>query len=132
MVAMAVAGMIMAVSFPTITSGLDGVRLQSSARRVAGFVNTARERVEREQVPVEVVIESRRLQALAADGTWERSLDLDEGVEIVSPEAGERTRRFVLLPGVPVPRLRLPMRTTQGRSLTVELNPLTGVPEIGP
>jgi len=128
---MALAGMIMAISFPSITGGLDGVKLQSSARRVVAFVNAARERVEREQIPVEVVIESARLKALAADGTWERSLDLPDGVEIPPPEMERPARRVVLLPGVPPPRMRLTVRTTRGRSLSVEMNPLTGVPEIG-
>lgn len=131
MVAMALAGMIMAISFPSVVGGLDGVKLQSSGRRVAAFINAARERVEREQFPVEVVIETKRLRALSADGAWEKNLDLVDGVEIPAPEVGDKAvRRLVLLPGVPVPRLRVPLRTTRGRALTVELNPLTGVPEI--
>ena len=132
MVALAVSGMIMAISFPSVVSGLDGVKLQSSGRRVAAFINAARERVEREQFPVEVVIETKRLRALSSDGAWEKSMDLVDGVEIPAPEVGDNqaVRRLILLPGVPVPRLRLPLRTTRGRTLTVEMNPLTGVPEI--
>lgn len=127
---MALAGMIMAISFPSITSGLDGVRLQGSARRVAAFVNTARGRVERYQIPVEVVVEARRLQASSADGQWEKTLDLADGVEIPAAEPEDNSRRFVLLPGVPPPRVKVPLRTSRGRSLSVELNPLTGVPQI--
>src|SRR4026208_1107232 len=82
MVAMALAGMIMAISFPSVVGGLDGVKLQSSGRRVAAFTNAARERIEREQFPVEVVIESNRLRALSADGAWEKDLELVDGVEI--------------------------------------------------
>ena len=131
MVAMALAGMIMAISFPSLTAGLDGVRLQSSGRRIAAFVNAARERVERDQVPVEVVIESNRLQAVAVDSSWERTLDLGDGVEVPAPDGEEKARRrFVLLPGVPPPRRRIPVRTSRGRTLSVELNPLTGVPQI--
>ena len=73
LVAMALAGMIMAISFPSLTGGLDGVRLQSSGRRVAAFVNASRERVERDQVPVEIVIELRRLRAVSVDAKWERT-----------------------------------------------------------
>ncbi len=130
LVAMALAGMIMAISFPSITSGLDGVRLQASGRRVGAFLNAAREHAEREQVAVDVTIESSRLRALAADGQWERTLDLTDGVEIPPPEGEAKTRRLVLLPGVPSPRLRVPLRTSRGRYLTVETNPLTGVPQI--
>ena len=130
LVAMALAGMIMAISFPSLTSGLDGVRLQASGRRVGAFLNAAHEHAEREQIPVEVTVESTRLRALAADGQWERTLGLTDGVEVPAPEGEVQTRRLVLLPGVPVPRFRVPLRTSRGRYLTVETNPLTGVPQI--
>lgn len=130
LVALALAGMIMAISFPSATSGLDGVRLQASGRRVASFINAAREHAEREQVPVEVAVEAKRLQALAAGGGWERTLELTEGVETVVSEGEPRTRRMVLLPGVPAPRVRFGLRSSRGRTLTVETNPLTGVPHI--
>jgi Tfp pilus assembly protein FimT len=128
LVVLALAGMIMAISFPTVTAGLDGVRLQSAGRRVAAFVNAACARTEREQLPVEVVIEARRLRALAADGKWEKAEELPEGVEV---RAEELPRRLVLLPGVPPPRTKLSLRSQRGKTLSVELNPLTGAPEIG-
>jgi prepilin-type N-terminal cleavage/methylation domain-containing protein len=128
LVALALAGMIMAISFPTVSAGLEGVRLQSAGRRVAAFINAAGARTEREQLPVEVVIESKRLRALAADGKWDQTVDLPEGVEI---RAEELPRRLVLLPGVPPPRTKLSLRSQRGKGLSVELNPLTGAPEIG-
>jgi Tfp pilus assembly protein FimT len=128
LVALALAGMIMAISFPTVTAGLDGVRLQSAGRRVAAFVNATTARVEREQFPVEVVMESKRLRALSADGKWDQIVELPEGVEIT---ADELPRRVVLLPGVPAPRTKLSLRSQRGKTLSVELNPLTGAPEIG-
>lgn len=140
LVALALAGMIMAISFPSVTAGLEGIRLQASGRRVAAFVNAARERAERDQVPVEILIEPGRNQmsALAADGNWQRTLELAEGVRISSVmpalEAGDdpetAPRRFVVIPGVPAPRWRLQLSTERGRSLAVEVDPLTGVPQI--
>ena len=135
LVAMAIAGMIMAISFPSVTAGLDGVRLQATARRVGAFLNVARGRADREQMPVEIRIDLNRNQVTAssADGRWERALDLEPGVRIVSvwPEAATRLRRFIVIPGVPAPRFRLQLDSARGRSVTVGVDPLTGTPQIG-
>lgn len=134
LVAMAIAGMIMAISFPSVTAGLDGVRLQATARRVAAFVNVARGRADREQLPVEIQIDlsRNRISAVTANGQWERSLEIEEGVRLAAvwPEAESRTRRFIVIPGVPAPRFRLQLDSSRERSLTVALDPLTGTPQI--
>ena len=131
---MAIAGMILAISFPSVTSGLDGVRLQGSARRAAALLNSARARADREQLPVEIRVDldRNRLSAVSADGRWERGLDLAEGVRIVAvmPPSEEKVRRFVALPGVPGPRMQLQLDTPRGRILNVSLDPLTGSPLI--
>jgi prepilin-type N-terminal cleavage/methylation domain-containing protein len=132
-VAMAIAGMIMAISFPSLTSGLDGIRLRTSAEQVAALLNLAKARVERDQVPVEVVIDPSlsKITALAVDGKWERSFTIqDAWIARVSPSAESGPTRFVLLPGVPGPRLRVVIETRRGRSLAASLDPITGVPQI--
>ena len=136
MVAMAIVAMIMAISFPTFTAGLDGVRLQGSARRVGAFLNLARGRADREQLPVEIRIDldQSQLSAATADGRWERALDLGEGVRIAAVwppvEVDPKLRRFMVLPGVPAPRFRVQLESGRGRSLTVSVDPLTGSPQI--
>ena len=139
LVALALAGMILAISFPSFTAGLDGVRVQFTARRLGAFVNAARARAEREQEPMEIVIEleRNRMSALSAGGEWERDLLLEDGVRIaaVVPAApagapADEPRRFVILPGVPGPRLRVQLTGRTGRAATVEIDPISGVPEI--
>ena len=131
---MAIAGMIMAISFPSVTAGLDGVRLQATARRVGAFLNVARGHADREQMPVEIRIDLDRnqLAATSADGRWERALELEPGVRIASvwPEAEVRLRRFIVIPGVPPPRFRVQLDSARGRSVTVSVDPLTGSPQI--
>lgn len=136
---MAIAGMILAISFPAITAGLDGVRLRAAGQRVGALVNLARGRADRDQLPVEIVIdpEGNRISAFAADGRWERSLELADGVRIAKvlpvaegTEAESKVRRVVMIPGVPAPRFQVQLETAQGRSLTVGVDPLTGVPQI--
>ncbi len=138
LVAMSLAGMILAISFPTVTRGLDGVRLQASGRRVAAFVNLVRSRAERDQTPIEIRIEPRRnrISALSADGRWERELQLPEEVQLVEPEpapGGEagppEPLRLIVIPGVPA-GLRVQLSTVQGRLLTVTVDPLTGVSQV--
>src|SRR5262249_24944044 len=113
LVVMAIVGMILAISFPSVTTGLDGVRLQAMARRLAAFVNVVRGQVDREQSPVEIRIdlESNQVSAVTADGKWERDLKIENGIRIagvwpVSEASGAdaRVRRFIVIPGVPPPR----------------------------
>ncbi len=134
LVVMAIAGMILAISFPATIAGVDGVRLQAAGRRVAAFLNVAHGRADREQLPVEILVDpdANRMSAVTADGQWERSLDLGEGVRIaaVLPETETRSRRFLLLPGVPPPRFQVQLDSRQGRSITVTVDPLTGTPQI--
>lgn len=126
LVAMGIAAMVLAISFPSFTRGLDGIRLRAAGERVAAFLNAARNRAERTQAPVEIVIDPARglLTAQAAGGDWDRRLEL-EGVRL----AGNSGRQ-VLLPGVPPPRFRLRLESDGGRALMVGIDPLTGVPQI--
>jgi prepilin-type N-terminal cleavage/methylation domain-containing protein len=139
LVALALAGMILAISFPSFTAGLEGLRLAASGRRVGGFVNAARARAERDQEPVEIRVDPRsgRLSALSARGDWQRDLPLEDGVRIaaVLPPASadarpDEPRRFVLLPGVPGPRMEMRLTSQTGRAITVAIDPISGVPEV--
>lgn len=139
---MAIISMIVAITFPSFLSGLDGIRLQSAGRRMAAFLNVARGEAEREQLPVEIRIDpgQNQISALAADGSWERDLRLEDGVRMASvagagppvPEGAPATavRRFLVLPGVPPPRMQMVLETERGRSLAVSVDPLTGTPVI--
>jgi len=142
----------MAISFPSVVAGLDGIRLQTTARRVGAFINLARLAADRDQLPVEIRIEPglNRLSALSSDGSWGRELKLEPGVRLgAAPAAAgndgshsavfEATRSattadsagsVVLLPGVPAPRFSVGLVSERGRSVTVTVEPLTGVPEI--
>ena len=53
---LAIVGMITAISFPSVTSGLDSVRLSSASDSIASFLNAGLNRAERRQTPVEINI----------------------------------------------------------------------------
>jgi prepilin-type N-terminal cleavage/methylation domain-containing protein len=139
MVALALTGLILAISFPSFMGGLDGVRVQATARRVGAFINAAHARVEREQEPVEILVDLKgnHLSALSVRGDWQRELALEDGVRLtgVVPPAPEgappdQPLRFVILPGVPAPRLQVQLTGRVGHSATIEMDPISGVPEI--
>jgi prepilin-type N-terminal cleavage/methylation domain-containing protein len=139
MVALALTGLVLAISFPSFMGGLDGVRVQATARRVGAFINAAHARVEREQEPVEILVDlkSNRLSALSARGDWQRDLALEAGVQLTgvlpAPPADappDDPVRFVILPGVPGPRLQVQLTGRAGHTATVEMDPISGVPEI--
>ena len=136
LVAMAIVGMILAISFPSVTTGLDAVRLQAMTRRVAAFINVARGEADREQLPVEIRIDliGNRMSAVTADGRWERGLQIEPGVVIAAVlppvESSGPVRRFIVIPGVPPPRFRVQLDSARGRSMLVSVDPLTGTPQI--
>ena len=132
LVAMAIAGLILSISFPSLSSGLEGLKLQTAGRQLASFLNMARARAERDQRPVELLIDpaSSRLTA-SSEGQWERVFDLAAGLRIaeVWPAAETPARRFLLIPGVPPPRFRVRIVSSRGRSLAVEVDPIAGIPQ---
>lgn len=131
LVALAIAGMLLAIAFPSASGGLEGIRLQAAARRVAAYLNAASLRANREQAPIQITVdaERNRLSAVAVNGRWEESLALDEAVRLVAQE-DDRPRRFMVIPGVPAPRVRIRLATARGRSVAVSLDPITGTPRV--
>jgi type II secretory pathway pseudopilin PulG len=140
LVTMAIIIMVVAIAFPSFLSGLDGIRLQAAGRSMAAFLNVARGEADREQLPVEIRIDpgQNQISALSADGSWEREVRLEDGVRMASvggagpPDGAPEmaVRRFLVLPGVPPPRMQVRLETERGRSLAVSVDPLTGTPVI--
>src|SRR5689334_25347522 len=56
MVVVTIIGVIVAVSAPSVSAGIDSVRMSSATSSVASFLNAAVNRAERRQQPVELII----------------------------------------------------------------------------
>src|SRR5690348_2501123 len=84
LVVMAIVGLIVAVSSPSVSSGLDSVRLRSTSDSISSFLNSAVNHAERRQQPVAVIISRRenRLQAFSNEPGYSRELILPEGIAI--------------------------------------------------
>ena len=137
LVVVAILGLIAGISFPSASSGLDSVRLSSATHTVASFLNSAVNRAERRQEPVEIVIAPKEnlLVAYANDPGFVRRLQLPQGIELEAvlpalPDDSEEVRRIVLLPGAPVPGIGIQLANHHGSRRIVRLDPMTGFPTV--
>ena len=84
LIVVALIGTLAAISFPSVSSGLDSVRIASSTDDVATFLNAAVNRAERKQQAVELVIQPKEgvLQLISAEPGFKKQFQLPEGVVI--------------------------------------------------
>src|SRR5437763_1243292 len=93
LIVVAIIGLLAGVMFPSVSSGIDSLRLQQAADGIAGFVNTGLNRAERRQEAVEMTIAkaSNELVMRSVDDAFEKRLQMPDGVRIadVLPETPE-------------------------------------------
>lgn len=127
-----------AIAFPSVTTGLDSLRLTSATDDVVTFLNTALNRAERRQQVVEVLIfkGTQTLQLHSNEIGFQREMTLPEGVLIaavyplVPNEPPEAPRRIYLFPGGTIPRIGIDLVNRRGVHRIVRVDPMTGVPQI--
>jgi type II secretory pathway pseudopilin PulG len=129
-VVLAIIGLIVGISFPAISAGLDSVRMVSATDSVAAFLNAAVNRAQRRQEAVEVIIDPRenRLSAYSNDPGFSRELRLPDGILIESEQP--EPRRIILLPGGSVPGIAIQLMNRRGGHRIVRLDPMTGYPRV--
>jgi type II secretory pathway pseudopilin PulG len=127
--------LLVGITFPAVSSGVESLRLRSAADSIAGFLNAALNWAERRQDVVEIVISTRtnELTARSARPGLFRRLDLPEGVSIANVHpaefAGEEQERSVLVyPGSAPPRVGIEIVNRKQERRTVWVDPTTGVP----
>lgn len=130
LIVVTIIGIVAGVSFPAVTAGLSGVRLQSAAGSVASFLTTSMNRVERHELAAAIVVsgkENTLAVFTAASGEKpERTLDLPQGIRI----EGDEPRRYLFLPGGTIPRVVVVLRNEKGAERAIRVDPVTGIPEI--
>ena len=135
MIVVAIIGLIAAISFPSVTSGIDSVRLTSATDSIVSFLDAGLNRAERRQQLMEVTISmaENALWLRSAEPGFERRLGMPEGVQIVKvhPErqgVEETARSYVLYPGGIVPPFGIELVNRRGVHRIVRVDPMTGVP----
>ncbi len=137
MVVVSLIGLVVAVSFPSVTSGVDSVRMNAATGATASFFNAGLNRAERRQQLLEVIvsIEHNNLQMLSAEPGFTRTLEMPEGVRIdrIYPEVpglDEKSRSFVLFPGGAIPMFGIHLVNRKGTQRIVRVDPITGTPRV--
>jgi prepilin-type N-terminal cleavage/methylation domain-containing protein len=139
MIVMMLVSLMVGITFPAVTSGLDSLRLNSAADSVAGALNMALNRADRRQTAVEVLIEGprNRIVLASAEPGFQRVIELPDGVRILTilpeyPMAENTLRQFLVFPGGTVPRIGVVLLNRRGATRTVSVDPITGAPRIVP
>jgi prepilin-type N-terminal cleavage/methylation domain-containing protein len=128
LVTVAIIGLMLSISYPTLTTGLDGFRLRAAVDRAGTLFQQARLEADRRHQPVQLTADpiSNQLRALAVDSSWRETLEFAEGVRIAQP--GEQ-RNWMLFPGTPPPQVRLLLEAQTGGRRGFSINVFTGVAE---
>lgn len=136
LVVVSLISLMLMISYPSLTAGLDGIKLATSADTVVSFLTSAMARADRSHQVVEITVNRRAgsLEARTADPKFLRQVKLPDGIRIAAilPETTlpEDLRRFYLLPGGAVPRIGVELRNPKGARRLVRVHPVTGAAEI--
>ena len=138
LVVVTIASLIVGISFPAVTSGLDSLRLNSACNGVVGFLNGGLSRAERREQVVEVTISKtgNTLMLRSSDPGFTRTFAMPEGVTItkILPELLDETdapRVFMLYPGGTVPPFGVVLTNAKHTERLVQVDAMTGVAVIG-
>src|SRR5262249_13262762 len=133
----AIIALMVGISFPAISAGLDSVRLATATESVASFLNSGVTHAQRRQQGVALIISPResRLALYSNEPGYTRELKVPDGIVIDSilPETNEpagEPRNFLFLPGGTVPGITVILANKRGGQRQVRLDPMTGFPRI--
>lgn len=130
LIVVAIIAAIASVSFPSLTAGLAGVRLSSSAGDVASFFTSSLNRVERREQAAAIVIDpakNRLAVFTAASGEKPASeLVFPAGITIDAQELS----RFFVYPGGAFPRISIVLKNEKNARRRIRIDPVTAVPQI--
>ena len=141
LVVVALISLMVGISFPAITSGIDSLRLNAATNGVVSFLDYGLSRAERRQQTVEITISKadNSLEMRSIEPGFYRKMQMPEGVSIVqvlprlpeqSADEGDVKRNFLLYPGGTVPPLGLQLINRRNVERVVRVDPITGVPHV--
>ncbi|HEX5228136.1 MAG TPA: prepilin-type N-terminal cleavage/methylation domain-containing protein [Bryobacteraceae bacterium] len=141
MVVVLLISLMVGISYPAITSGIDSLRLKAAANGVVSFLDTGLNRAERRQEIVQISISQadNSLEIRSSEPGFYRKMSLPDGISIVQvlpPLAeqaadGQNTARdFLMYPGGTVPPLGVELMNRKNVQRIVRVDPITGVPRL--
>ena len=136
LVVVAVIGIVVSVSIPSVSAGLDSVRLASTGDAIASFLNGAVTHAERSEHPVVVSI-SLKDGTISADGSdgFARRFQVPQGITMdkVLPDGDGSEgggRQLLIVPGGTAPDIGVEYSNRHGGRRRVQLDPMTGFPRV--
>jgi prepilin-type N-terminal cleavage/methylation domain-containing protein len=137
MIVVALIGLIVGITFPAVSAGIDTLRMNEASSGIVSFFNDALNRADRGEQVVEITISKAQnmLQMRSGEGAA-RKLELPQGISIakILPELQDgdasAPRQFVLYPGGAVPRAGIEIVNQRRARRIVRVDPITGVPQI--
>ena len=135
MVVMMIIAVIVAISTPSVSAGIDAVRLATATSSVAAFLNAASTHAERRERPVELVISAKTLAYISTDAGSKHELNLPDGISAepisaVQSEDAEGDSRWLFMPGGAIPSVAIKLSNQHGGQRIVKLDPMTGFPRV--
>jgi len=137
LIVMTIVALLAGLSYPSVSAGLDSMRLRSAGDQVASFLNVAMDRADRKQQVVEIRISpaENALAARSSDLSFDRKAVIPESVRIAAIEPPvlniaeqDGPRRFLIYPGGTLPRIVIGLVSKDGRKRQVIVDPVTGMP----
>jgi prepilin-type N-terminal cleavage/methylation domain-containing protein len=137
-VVVAIIALIVGISFPAASAGVENIRMVSAGDSVAAFLNAAVNRAERRQQPVELIIslKENKLALYSNEPGFTRELKMPDGVAIEAVLPPEEVldpalpRRILFLPGATIPAIGIQLGNRRNTHRVVRLDPMTGFPRI--
>ncbi len=132
-------GLMVGITFPALSSGIDSLRLNEATNKLVSFFNDALVRAGRRELAVEIAISKKeRTLTMSTPGVrGETKIELPQGISVVRvlPEAVEQSepgapRRFMVYPGGTPPRIGVEIANARNVHRIVRVDPITGVPRI--
>lgn len=129
LIVVALISVVAAVSYPSVSAGLDALRMRQTSDQVVKFLSAALDRADRKQQVVQLVIAPgtdevpASLLARSEDLSFNRSMVLPPPFRMNGPQ---ETRMYLLYPGGSVPRIAIEITHPAGRRRTIGTDPLTG------
>lgn len=141
MVVVMLISLMIGISYPAITSGIDSLRLRAATNGVVSFLDYGLSRAERRQQMVEITISKtdNSIEMRSSEPGFYRKLQMPDGVSIVRvlPQLPEQSaddvnlkRDFLLYPGGTVPPFGLQLINRRNVQRVVRVDPITGVPHV--
>ena len=133
-----IVGLMASLTMPSITAGLDGLRLRSASTTVASALNIAINTADRRQLPVQLSIQpsQNRIVLRAAESRKDQIFDIPPGIKIkrILPSLflneEKRDRYIIVYPNGAPPQLIVELENPRGSTRLIQLDPITGVAKV--